>query len=293
MPEFNIAEYLSKYKQYNDMQIVPRAVPYFSFYSLRLLECPYRFKRMVIERDPRSKLQDFRNALEGSCVHGLAEMFLKGRHKDLSWLKQNVDPVFNKIISEVPVLNWRGNPEEDKIAVLRNINQMVDYLIQYFKEINLLESTQIFPEHTFKTLIAGEPKANPLAISGRVDLITLSKDGFVDIYDFKCVSIISDEGLSPLQFLFYSLGIQGMNIGKIRSLRFILPALKMDLPIKFSSKDYEDFIKRIKLAQKTLVQCAKEGFFAKPGRQCGFCMYKTGECDKYKLLDLKPSYFIK
>ncbi|OGF48598.1 MAG: hypothetical protein A2231_11435 [Candidatus Firestonebacteria bacterium RIFOXYA2_FULL_40_8] len=293
MSEFNITEYLSKYKQYNDMQIVPRAVPYFSFYSLRLLECPYRYKRMVIERDPRSKLQDFRNALSGSCVHGLAEMFLKGRHKDLSWLKENALPVFNKIISEVPVLNWRGSPDEDKAAVLESVNQMVDYLIQYFKEINLLESAKIFPEHTFKTMIAGEVKVNPLAVSGRVDLITVSRDGFVDVYDFKCVNGISEEGLSYLQFLFYSIGVQSMDIGKLRSMSFILPALKMDLPVSFSNKDYENFIKRIKLAHKEVAQCNKTGFFAKPGRQCSFCMYKTGECDKYKLLDLKPSYFNK
>ena len=293
MTDFNIAEYLSKYKQHNSMQIVPRAVPYFSFYSLRLFECPYRYKRMVIERDPRSKLQDFRNALEGSCVHGLAEMFLKGRHKDLLWLKENTLPVFNRIISEVPVLTWRGNSEEDKATVLTHINQMVDYLIQYFKDMTLLESAKIFPEHTFKTLIAGELKDNPLAISGRVDLITVSKDGFVDVYDFKCVNAISEEGLSKLQFLFYSLGIHGMDIGRIRSLRFILPALEMDLPITFSSKDYENFIKQIKLAHKEVVQCTKTGFFAKPGRQCGFCLYKSGECDKYKLLSLKTSYFTK
>jgi len=290
MTEFNLTEYLSKYKQHNSTQVVPRAVPYFSFYSLRLLDCPYRYKRMVVERDPRSKLQDFRNALEGSVVHGLAEMFIKGRHKDLLWLKENTLPIFNKIISEVPVLIWRGNPEEDKTTVLESINQMVDYLIQYFRKIKLLESTKIFPEHTFKTLVAGELNANPLAVSGRVDLITVSKGGFVNVYDFKCVKIISEEGLSPLQFLFYSVGIHGMDIGRIRSLRFILPALKMDLPITLSSNDYENFIKRIKLAQKELAQCHKIGFFAKPGNQCGFCMYKTGECDKYKLLNLKPSY---
>ncbi|OGF44773.1 MAG: hypothetical protein A2452_08995 [Candidatus Firestonebacteria bacterium RIFOXYC2_FULL_39_67] len=293
MTDFNITEYLSKYKPHNSMQIVPRAVPYFSFYSLRLLECPYRYKMMVILRDPLSKMQDFRNALSGSVVHGLAEMFLKGRYKDLSWLKENTLPLFNKIISEVPVLIWRGDPEEDKATVLTHINQMVDYLIQYFKDIKLLESAKIFPEHTFKTLIAGELKVNPLAISGRVDLITVSKDGFVDIYDFKCVNIISEEGLSKLQFLFYFVGILGMDIGRIRSLRFILPALKMDLQIKFSSKDLENFIKQIKLAYKEVAQCHKTGFFAKPGRQCGFCMYKTGECDKYKLLNLKPSYFNK
>lgn len=293
MTDFNITEYMSKYKQHNSMQIVSRAVPYFSFYSLRLFECPYRYKRMVIEKDKMSRLQEFRNALEGSVVHGLAEMFLKGRHKDLSWLKENTLAVFNRIISEVPVLTWRGNPDEDKATVLTHINQMVDYLIQYFKEINLLESAKIFPEHTFKTLIAGELKVNPLAISGRVDLITVSKDGFVDVYDFKCVSIISEEGLSKLQFLFYFVGILGMDIGRIRSLRFILPALKMDLPITFTDRDYENFIKQIKLAHKEVAQCQKTGFFAKPGRQCGFCMYKTGECDKYKLLSLKPSYFNK
>lgn len=293
MSEFNLTEYLSRYKQQNNMQVVPRDVPYFSFYSLRLFECPYRYKRMVIERDPRSKFQDFRNALEGSVVHKLAELFLKGRKQNLAWLKDNVDPVFNRIISEVPVLAWRGKYEEDKALVLRNINHMVEYLIQYFTEIKLLESAKIYPEHTFKTLIAGAIGADPLAISGRVDLITLSKDGFVDIYDFKCVNIISEEGLSKTQFLFYSLGIMGMGIGTIRSLRFILPALKMDLPISFSAKDYESFIRRIKLVHKELVQCTKTGFFAKPGRQCGFCMYKTGECDKYKLFNLKPSYFTK
>lgn len=293
MTEFNVSEYLSKYKPQNNMQIVPKTVPYFSFYSLRLFECPYRFKRMVIERDPRSKFQDFRNALEGSVVHKLAEMFLKGSRKDLSWLKDNIDPVFNRIISEVPVLTWRGDPEEDKARVLANINCMIDYLIQYFKEISILGSSKIFPEHTFKTLIAGDIEDSPLAVSGRVDLITLSKDGFVDIYDFKCVNIISEEGLSKLQFLFYSLGIMGMGIGTIRSLRFILPALKMDLSVSFLANDYDSFIRRIKLAHKELAQCTKTGFYAKPGRQCGFCMYKTGDCDKYKLFDLKPSYFNK